>query len=255
VLKNFPSDNSQWVNDVERGRCLQLDGTNDWVDIDDNQFSNFHNKTISLWVKVRAYPSSSAYIFMFANAGTTPYRIYILTRTDGVLRARFVEDYTQDFIAGTDTWRHLAFVLRDTNDGLCTGEFYGDGVLIDRIFGQQRHSGSATGVNIGSASDGSSGFANAIYDDFRVYDYALSENEIASLAGLGGAAPTGNMLLHYKFDETSGLTAKNSSTYVFYRPLISAAELYASEAQGSRVVNFRDFAVFSDSWLEEQLWP
>jgi hypothetical protein len=255
---NFPSDNSQWVNDPVRDRCLQFDGINDWVDLDNNQFSNFHNKTISLWVKIREYPATIyRYIFYFANADeTTPYRIYILTRTDGVVRARFIKDYSVDFIAGTDTWCHLAFVIRDTDDGKCTGEFYGNGFLVDDWEpGQPRHSGGAIGVNLGSENDGSGSFVNAVYDDFRVYDYALSQFEINYLAGKGGTEPNDMMLLHYKFDEVSGLTAMNSSTYVFYRPLLSAAELYTGEAEGSRVVNFRDFAIFVDSWLEEQLWP
>jgi hypothetical protein len=111
-------------------------------------------------------------------------------------------------------------------------------------------------VNLGSFNDGGSGFLNAVFDEFRVYDYALSANEIKYLAGLaGGVAPTGNMLLHYKFDEVSGLTAKNSSTYVFNRPLLSVAELYKAEPANSRVVNFKDFAILAEIWLDQQLWP
>jgi hypothetical protein len=57
------------------------------------------------------------------------------------------------------------------------------------------------------------------------------------------------------FDETSGLIATNSSTYVFNRPLLSPAELYTGEPQGSRVVNFKDYVILAKSWLERQLWP
>jgi len=256
VLENFPTDNSQWVNDPQRGRCLQFDGVNDWVYLDDDDFSNFHDKTISLWANIAEYADPYPYVFCFQNAGDDPYRIYIRTRGENTVRVRFVEDYLSDFMMGTGVWRHVAFVIRDTDDGKCTGEFYGDGELIDELPGQPRHSGGAKGVNLGSFNDGGSGFLNAAYDEFRVYDYALSADEIKQLAGLaGGVEPTGDMLLHYKFDEVSGLTAKNSSTYVFNRPLLSGAELYEAEPQGSRAVNFRDFAVLAEMWLAEQLWP
>jgi len=256
ILQNFPADNSQWVNDPIRGRSLQFDGVDDWVDIDDSQMSNFHDKTISLWVNIRQFVEPYPYVFCFQNAGDTPYRIYIRTRGENAVRARFVEDQLPEFITGTNVWHHLAFVIRDTIDGMCTGEFYGDGDLIGELPGQPRHSGAAKGVNLGSFNDGSSDFLNATYDEFRIYNSALSANEIKYLAGsAGGVEPTDNLLLHYKFDEVSGFTAKNSSTYVFNRPLLSAAELYTDEAQGSRVVNFRDFAVLAEMWLEKQLWP
>ena len=255
VLENFPDDNSQWVDDPERGRCLQFDGVNDWVDINDAEFSNFHDKTISLWLKIREYADPYPYVFCFQNAGDEPYRIYIRTRGENVVRVRFVEDYLPDFMMGTDVWRHLAFVIRDTDDGKCTGEFYGDGELIGELPGQPRHSGGAKGVNLGSFNDGGSGFLNAVYDEFRIWNRALSANEIKSLAAWTGGTFANNLLLHYKFDEVSGLTAKNSSKYVFNRPLLSAAELYEGEAPGSRAVNFRDFAVLAEMWLEEQLWP
>jgi hypothetical protein len=35
----------------------------------------------------------------------------------------------------------------------------------------------------------------------------------------------------------------------------SAAELYEGEAEGSRVINFKDYAVLTDRWLEEDLYP
>jgi len=41
--------------------------------------------------------------------------------------------------------------------------------------------------------------------------------------------PDANMLLHYGFDETTGTIADNSSTYEFYHPLLSDAELYDSK--------------------------
>jgi hypothetical protein len=253
VLKGGAS----WVTDGTR-HCVQLNGINGWVDLDDSDFSNFRNKTIAFWVKVRAYRSDYPYMFYFSNGDDyNPYRIYLQTYTPDFyyVRARFVDGYSDNFTAGQDVWRHLAFVLKDTNDGRCTGEFYGDGemVALTPMPGRPRHSGGATGVNLGSANDGSSGFVNAVFDDFRVYDRALTSSEVGALYSGGG--PTDKMLLHYDFNEVSGLTAHNSSTYEFYHPLLSDAELYADEVEGHRVVDFKDFAILANSWLKEQLWP
>jgi len=66
-----------------------------------------------------------------------------------------------------------------------------------------------------------------LLDDFRVYDYALSEAEIGWLASGG----TG------------------------YVPLVSVVNIYDEEAQGSKAVNFRDLAKLMPSWGEEQFWP
>jgi len=68
-------------------------------------------------------------------------------------------------------------------------------------------------------------------DDVRIYSRALSQAEIAYMA-----------------DETPD----DGEMYI---PVTSAANLYDEEPQLSRSVNFKDFAVFADMWLEEQLWP
>ena len=250
-LMNFPTDNSQWG-----GGALRLDGVDDWIDIDDSIMSNFHNRTIAIWVNISEFPEPYPYVFCFTNASSEPYRIYIRTRGDATVRGRLVEDYLPDFPLEADSWHHLAVVLRDTDDGKCTGEFYGDGVLVGTLPGLPRHMGEADGVNIGSFDDGNGPYIKATYDDFRIYDTALSENEIKYLAEVpGGVPPAGNMMVHYDFDQLTGSTVNNVSTHTFARPIISPAELYEGEPEGSRSVNFLDFAVLAATWLDEQLWP
>jgi hypothetical protein len=63
--------------------------------------------------------------------------------------------------------------------------------------------------------------------DLRIYDYALTQGQIITAAGLAR----------------------------WHIPVPSAAELYEGEAEGSRVINFRDYAVLTDRWLEEELYP
>jgi hypothetical protein len=42
-----------------------------------------------------------------------------------------------------------------------------------------------------------------------------------------------------------------------YMPLLSQVNLnlYNKELEGQRAVNFKDYAVLMDAWLEEVLWP
>jgi hypothetical protein len=64
-------------------------------------------------------------------------------------------------------------------------------------------------------------------DDVRVYNYALSETEILYIGGWDAV----------------------------YVPLESPANIYDQEVPGYRAVNFRDFAVLVERWLDKAYWP
>jgi hypothetical protein len=66
-------------------------------------------------------------------------------------------------------------------------------------------------------------------DDVRVYEYALSEGEVAYLATDAGAG------IHF--------------------PIISDADLYKGEPQGQQWINFKDYSLIADQYLEKLLWP
>jgi hypothetical protein len=66
-------------------------------------------------------------------------------------------------------------------------------------------------------------------DDVRVYGYALSEGEVAYLATDAGAG--------------------------IHLPIISDADLYQGEAPGEQWINFKDYSLIADQYLEKLLWP
>jgi len=70
---------------------------------------------------------------------------------------------------------------------------------------------------------------DGLIDDVRIYDYPLSDKEVLYLANDG--APT----VHY--------------------PIVSDAELYDGEAPGNQWINFKDYALIADQYLEKLLWP
>jgi hypothetical protein len=80
---------------------------------------------------------------------------------------------------------------------------------------------------IGSMSEDDRAPFKGTIDDVRVYNYGLSEEEIGYIAADGEKIFT----------------------------VQSVANLYNDEDLGKRAVNFRDFAVLADGWLEKKLWP
>jgi hypothetical protein len=101
--------------------------------------------------------------------------------------------------------------------------------------------GTDTGFTFGPKTDahlvfgaveanGANPFNGAI-DEVVLYNRALSPAEVAYLA-----------------DKTPG-------DGQLYYEVPSDAELYDDELQGDRKVDFKDFAVLSGNWLDEQMWP
>jgi len=84
-----------------------------------------------------------------------------------------------------------------------------------------------TGLAIGNRADGTNRAFIGTIDDVQLYKYALSQPEIVHVA-----------------TEGSG-----------YIPLSASSNLYNEEPESERAVNFRDYAVIADSWLEQILWP
>jgi MSHA biogenesis protein MshQ len=82
-------------------------------------------------------------------------------------------------------------------------------------------------LSIGNRGDANNRVFEGRMDDVRIYDYALSDTEVAYVATNGSG----------------------------YLPLDSIANLYDSEPLGQKAVNFKDYAVLMASWLEEKLWP
>jgi hypothetical protein len=70
-------------------------------------------------------------------------------------------------------------------------------------------------------------YFEGLIDDVRIYDYALSDTDLTSLAGVAE----------------------------LYYPLTSAANIWDEEPSKSKKVNFKDFAVLASEWLDRLVWP
>ena len=115
-------------------------------------------------------------------------------------------------------WNHWAFT-KETKTGRM--QIFLNGVLYDSRIGANSPILGIKSFEIGS---GWYGGYDGLIDDFQIYDYALSQSEIAYAA-------------------TNG-------TGIFDLPLIPPVDL-----NGDNRIDFKDFAILADNWLDKNLWP
>jgi hypothetical protein len=115
-------------------------------------------------------------------------------------------------------WNHWAFT-KDVRSGEM--QIFLNGRLHSSRTGSKSPISGITSFEIGS---GFYGGYDGLIDDFHIYDYALSQAEIAHAA-------------------TNG-------TGIFDLPLMLPADLNQDDQ-----INFADFALLADNWLENGLWP
>jgi len=162
------------------GNCLSFDGTNRYVNLGTLDFWGTGQQTFSAWIK----PSSNAPSvrgFVFAHAGSpTNNRFYIIQMTTGNILFQGGDLSTYTILQGVEysagDWIHIV-VIRDYDSA--TLNAYVNGV--QKITNQSAVFGSTSqyGNNIGAIA-GSETFNGSI-DDVRIYNRALSADEVTQL--------------------------------------------------------------------------
>jgi hypothetical protein len=115
-------------------------------------------------------------------------------------------------------WNHWAFTKNAQTGRM---EIYLNGALYNSRIGVASQIAGIISFEIGA---GWYGGYDGLIDDFRIYDYALSQAEIAYAA-------------------TNG-------TGVFEQRLFSPADI-----DSNNTIDFKDFAVLAENWLKKQLYP
>ena len=253
TLINFPDDDSQWVDGA-----LQFDEKEKehYVDCgNDPNLDITRNLTLAFWAKLdtvynwlhpidRSGAKGRTYVAYFWTGG------WQLSRT-------YVPGGTADLGMGLDVgtilgeWHHWA--ISDSFDEMEV-RAYKDGSLGRTSSTPSEALLAVSNPDVSTIIGGIVKGVEGALDEVRIYDCALSENEIKYLAGVGGVEPAQAPVLWYKFDETSGLTADDSGAYagkLTYVPLPQPeVDLYEDGK-----VDFKDYALLADTWLDEQLWP
>ncbi len=175
-------DDSDWVGG-NAGNALDFDGVDDYVALDD-VFAEIAGRdlTISAWVKAPATNPNMQFIIAINSANGDGNKL--LCGTPGNTATLSFGDTAWHHTTATvidNTWHHIAFVLDDSANAITV---YVDGsnvtsftstmsIATDDLLslGQEYDPGLATGD-----------FYSGQLDEVKVYDRALSEEEIAVLA-------------------------------------------------------------------------
>ncbi len=228
----------QWVAGYD-GDALEFDGGNDYVELPIGSVINsLTNSTFATWVnfsnaggawqRIFDFGSDTTfYMFLTPRMGTAgPMRFGITTAGGGA-----TEQIATAPSALASGWHHVAVTIDVDGD---TITLYLDAVVVAQNT-EATLSPSDLGVTtnnwLGRSQYAGDAFYSGLIDDFRIYSRALTQAEIAYVA-----------------DGTPG-------DGQFHVPVPSPAELYEAETEGSRAVNFMDFAVLAGSWLDVLLWP
>jgi hypothetical protein len=193
------------------GSALALCGNNEYVSLPAGIMTGVTDFTIAAWVNPSADTAWSRvfdfgtgtgdYMFLTLNAGGGPVRFAITTSGAG----------GEQQINGPgelplNTWSHVAVTLSGH-----TGTLYVNGTAVGTNTSMTLNPaalGDTTQDWIGRSQYPADPYLDGGIDDFQIYDSALSASQIAALAG--GQPGAGNVA-GYKFDETGGATAADSS--------------------------------------------
>ncbi len=192
--------------------ALNFDGWNDYVDVeniegeyDEFTFACYLKVFSASWVDSIMYTDSwSSYgidISLLENSGTD-YAIELALFGTEDSSEFYFETNTVIF---TDRWYHLAITYTTSSEG----KIYLDGRLDNQLNDSARSAVAFGASAIGAwdlESTGLTRFLDGRIDDVRLYSRVLDPCEIADLAGTRAG-----VVGHWKFDETSGSTAYDSS--------------------------------------------
>jgi hypothetical protein len=192
------------------GNAVQLSGNGEYVSLPNGIVSGLHDFTISAWVNPSANTAwsrvfdfgtgTSNYMFLTLSAGGGPLRFAITTSGNGA-----EQQLNGPGTLPLSTWSQVAVTLSGT-----TGTLYVNGQPVAANTSMTLNP-AALGVTsqnwIGRSQFSADPFLAATVDDFQIYDQALSATQVAALATTPGAGDVAS----YKFDETSGGTADDSS--------------------------------------------
>jgi hypothetical protein len=220
---------AQWTTGPDAfGGALLFDGTgSQYVDLGTwNPSAGTGQLTISLWANWNGI--SGQYMGLIGKRDTWAaddmmWQIEAAQSNGNVNVSRESGQTVGGFIPEIGEWEHIAFVFDGT-----TGTLYRNGKQVGSGAWSLGPDTEAAMVFGACQANGGNPYNGAL-DEVRMYNRALSEAEIAYLVANGSAT--------------------------LYVPVFSDADLYDVEPQGSKAVNFKDYAILVDQWLEEQLWP
>ncbi|MHC4626226.1 MAG: LamG domain-containing protein, partial [Planctomycetota bacterium] len=178
-----------WVPDGKLGGALRFNGSSDYLAAPDSESLDVNGDqlTMAAWINGEDWPAANHVVRKVADTGTGS--IYILRVQPDSVRVYLNTSAGETLVQGTtvlatNEWIHIAL----TYDG-AQASIYVDGqldVTMD-VSGELTQSDNELRIGRGEPA----GYFMGMIDDVRVYNHALTEDELlAAMEGAGAAYPT-----------------------------------------------------------------
>ncbi|MHC4531410.1 MAG: LamG-like jellyroll fold domain-containing protein, partial [Planctomycetota bacterium] len=260
TLTGFPDETSHWVTGyIGTGAIEVNDGYN--IDVDDPRLNGLTAMSMTCWISTTI--STRDYVSMVSS------REEVGCGDDASELGVYQDEVGYDWSCGSEEWQWSSGLTVPT-DGTWTFiaiavDPYEVNAYMKTASGALQTSSDlqthelqqnfSQGFTIGNNDKSERDYFVGKIDDVRIYTYALDFNDVNNLL-YGPADPNPWPVYHYEFDETTGYTAADTCTpTIVYGAVSSVANLTDPEPKLERAVNFRDYAILADIWLEENLWP
>src|SRR3989344_3092088 len=206
------------------GQALSFDGSNDFVV---NDASNIPKVTISAWINIPNYPANNSLVAGFSNdIGNNFNDKIIYVGTDGKVYFYVFDGGSKTTSApaaaiSPNTWHHVVGTANGNN-----AYSYVDGVLVGSVTAGNTYTSYSTPkifINGDIGIVNRFRYLNGKIDDVRVYNRALSADEIKRLYKIGGTLKISETISndslkkglvgHWSFDgnDMAGVTAYDRS--------------------------------------------
>ncbi|MFA9556754.1 immunoglobulin-like domain-containing protein [Evansella sp. AB-rgal1] len=217
--------------------AVDLDGSTGYVELPENliQDLNLESMTMSTWVKVKGNQTNQRIFDFSSETGRLVNRntMYLSTQGDsGILEFAIVTPFTEKFAnentllgsnykyalraprISTSQWQHVAITI----DGF-DAVMYVNGAEVSRssVYNMEPRMLLETTMNfLGKSRRDSHNLFNGMFDDFQIYNRALSSEEIIELANEDYTPPidepTGKeLILHYDMNNVDGSTVVDAT--------------------------------------------
>ncbi|RXK86013.1 glycosyl hydrolase [Filimonas effusa] len=238
-------NNATWTNGKENtpGAVSLVKASSSYMQLASGVVSTINNFTIAAWIKLPANQGNNTRLFDFGN-GTSTFMVFV-PRTGTSVRYKITcatgtYDRYIPFEIPLDTWVHVAISQQGN-----IFKFYANGEL--------KYSDSAATVKpadmgittqnfLGRSQFSADAYSDHTYDDFRIYNYALSDQNINDLVNNNTLLVSARSVMNLDDTVKQKTNDNNASIQLYPNP----ARTYVKVAGlDSRVVNH--YSLFSVS--------
>lgn len=153
-------------------------------------------RTVELWVKMNVVQSTFNYLYTY---GPTSAPEGVLLDPTNIFN--FYPNYSAAATTVVGTWYQLVFTFDGT-----TSRTYRNGTLIGSYPGSKTTTNTTGFFRLGLPDTGQTGYFNGAVDDLKIYNYALSDAQVAAAYTPPPPPPASGLIYSFKFDNSYSAT-------------------------------------------------